>query len=165
MYLPAAQCQASSILFIRLNRDTLAYIIRLLSLTFIIQFQVSSHKGLTKIKICLLSSTFNSPPPQLRRDTGDKLPIKELAQQTYPSPEPHTLQEECWQRTTVANSRWRSWLALLLFDEEKRFRGWKKFGRFMVRRDWIELVTKRPSKSVTCVFKNAIFQTQASRII
>jgi hypothetical protein len=28
--------------------------------------------------------------------------------------------EGCWQRTTVKNSRWRSWLALLLFDKEKR---------------------------------------------
>lgn len=43
-----------------------------------------------------------------------------LATYLFISRTSHSLWQECWQRTIVWKSRWWSWLALLLFDEEER---------------------------------------------
>jgi len=56
------------------------------------------------------------PSPAIKPTHGSKLPIK--APLARFSPEPHT--RKCWQPSTVVTSKWGSWQALLLFDEEEK---------------------------------------------
>jgi hypothetical protein len=71
--------------------------------------------------MCIPSSTFTAHRLDLTRLNGGELPIKApfgrfISRATHPCGR--------WQRAAVKNSLQRSWLALLLFDEEEK----RKFG-------------------------------------